>query len=104
MLSLGVEGKKFSALFSGRYVGLTRTKPGQDDVTTPLSNDNFAAVNAIASFMIIDFSANYHFNKTWTTFTTINNLTNNKNIVSNLPQGYRPAMPFAINLGIKVNL
>jgi Fe(3+) dicitrate transport protein len=104
MLSLGVEDKKFSALFSGRYVGLTRTKPGQDDVTTPLSNDNFAAVNAIASFMIIDFSANYHFNKTWTFFTTINNLTNNKNIVSNLPQGYRPAMPFAINLGIKVNL
>lgn len=104
MISIGVEGKKFSAMFSGRYVGLTRTSPGQNDVITPLSNENFADVNAISAFTIIDFSANYHFNKTWTVFSTINNLTNNRDIVSNLPQGYRPAMPFAMNLGLKVNL
>jgi Fe(3+) dicitrate transport protein len=104
MISLGVEGKKFSALFSGRYVGLTRTMPGQEEVILPLSNENFADVNAIAAYTIIDFSANYHFTKTWTVFTTINNLSNNRNIVSNLPQGYRPAMPFAVNLGIKVNM
>lgn len=104
MVSLGIEGKKFSALFSGRYVGLTRTTPGQNEMITPVSNDNFVDVNAISAFTIIDFSANYHFNKTWTVFSTINNLTNNRNIVSNLPQGYRPAMPFAVNLGLKVNL
>lgn len=104
MISIGVEGKKFSAMFSGRYVGLTRTSPGQNDVITPLSNENFVDVNAISAFTIIDFSANYHFNKTWTVFSTINNLTNNRDIVSNLPQGYRPAMPFAMNLGLKVNL
>jgi Fe(3+) dicitrate transport protein len=104
MVSLGIEGKKFNALFSGRYVGLTRTTPGQNDVILPLSNENFADVNAIAAYTIIDFSANYHFTKTWTVFTTINNLTNNRNIVSNLPQGYRPAMPIAVNLGVKINL
>jgi Fe(3+) dicitrate transport protein len=104
MISIGVEGKKYSAMFSGRYVGLTRTSPGQNEVITPLSNENFANVDAISAFTIIDFSANYHFNKTWTVFATINNLTNNRDIVSNLPQGYRPAMPFALNLGLKVNL
>jgi Fe(3+) dicitrate transport protein len=102
--TIGIENKKFSALFVGRYVGLTRTKPGQDETIVPLSNDNYNDVNAIAEFLMLDFSANYHLNKTWTFYTTLNNLTNNKAIVANLPQGYRPAMPFAANLGVKVNL
>jgi Fe(3+) dicitrate transport protein len=102
--TLGIENKKFSTLFTGRYVGLTRTKPGQDENIIPLSNENYKDVNALAEFLIIDFSANYHLNKTWTFYTTLNNITNNTAIVANLPQGFRPSMPFAANLGVKVNL
>jgi Fe(3+) dicitrate transport protein len=102
--ALGIENKKFSTLFTGRYVGLTRTKPGQDENIIPLSNENYKDVNALAEFLIIDFSANYHLNKTWTFYTTLNNITNNTAIVANLPQGFRPSMPFAANLGVKVNL
>jgi Fe(3+) dicitrate transport protein len=102
--TLGIENNKFSALFTGRYVGLTRTKPGQDENIIPLSNENYSDVNALAEFLIIDFSANYHLNKIWTFYTTLNNITNNTAIVANLPQGFRPSMPFAANLGVKVNL
>jgi Fe(3+) dicitrate transport protein len=104
MLSVGVEHKKFNAMVSGRYAGLTRTTPGQNEVTVPGSNENFSDVNAIEAYTILDLSANYHFNKMWTVYTTVNNLTNNRRIVANLPQGYRPAMPFAMNLGVKINL
>ena len=104
MVSVGIENNKFNVLFSGRYVGLTRTSPGQDAAIVPRSNANYSEVNSIAAFTIIDFSANYHFTKMWTVFTTINNVTNNRTIVANLPQGYRPAMPFAANIGVKINL
>jgi Fe(3+) dicitrate transport protein len=91
-------------MVSGRYAGLTRTTPGQNEVTVPGSNENFSDVNAIEAYTILDLSANYHFNEMWTVYTTVNNLTNNRRIVANLPQGYRPAMPFALNLGVKINL
>jgi outer membrane cobalamin receptor len=91
-------------IVSCRYVGLTRTNPGQDEIIIPESNENFAQVNSIAAYTIFDLSANYYINKMWTIYSTINNFTNNQSIVANLPQGYRPAMPIALNLGVKVNL
>lgn len=102
--NLGLELKKFNVTFTGRYVGLTRTKPGQEAEITPNHEIAMSSVDAIKAYMMIDFSANYTINKQFTCFTTINNLTNNKSIIANLPQGYRPAMPLAFNLGVKVNL
>jgi Fe(3+) dicitrate transport protein len=104
MFSLGIENNKFNVIVSCRYVGLTRTNPGKDESIIPESNENFAQVNSIAAYTIFDLSANYYINKMWTLYSTINNFTNNQSIVANLPQGYRPAMPIAINLGVKVNL
>ena len=104
MLSIGLETPTFNVQFSARYVGTTRTLPGQKELILPASNDNFDEVNAIAAYTIIDFSANYNITKIWTVFATVNNLTNNRSIVANLPQGYRPAMPFAANLGLKIRL
>jgi len=37
-------------------------------------------------------------------YALINNITNNKAIVANLPQGYRPSMPLGANIGVKINL
>jgi Fe(3+) dicitrate transport protein len=102
--NLGLELRKINATFTCRYVGLTRTKPGQETVVTPDYEITMSSVDAIKAYTMVDFSANYSHNKKFTLFTTINNLTNNKSIIANLPQGYRPAMPFAFNLGVKVNL
>jgi Fe(3+) dicitrate transport protein len=102
--NLGVETKKLNATFTGRYVGETRTKPNQGAMITPNHNIQMNTIDALNAFLMIDFSANYIINKQFTCFTILNNITNNKSIIANLPQGYRPAMPFAVNLGIKVNL
>jgi Fe(3+) dicitrate transport protein len=101
--SIGVEHKKFNASWIARYTGATRVKPGQGIILVPGENVKYNDVNALKGFLIMDVSANYHINKMFTVFTTINNLTNNKAIVANLPQGYRPNMPISFNIGLKAN-
>jgi Fe(3+) dicitrate transport protein len=101
--SLSIENDRFNVSLVGRYVSTTRTKPGQGDVILPAQNVRYNDVNAIGSFLMIDLSANYKFAKNFTAFTTINNITNNRNIVANLPNGYRTNMPFALNVGLKVD-
>lgn len=98
---ISIENKKFNATIMGRYTGETRTKPGQGDAIVPDDNVKYNDVNAIAGFLIIDVSANYKLSKNFSVFSTINNLTNNKSIVANLPQGYRPNMPLSFNIGLK---
>lgn len=102
-LGLGAETKKLNVSLMVRYTGQTRVTPGQGDQFTPNESTKYADVNAIASFFIIDFSANYKFNKCFTGFLLLNNLTNNKAIVANLPQGFRPSMPLSATLGLKAN-
>jgi Fe(3+) dicitrate transport protein len=100
---IGFEHKKFDATLSTRYIGETRIKPGQGDVIVPAQNVSLANINSLEGFLILDFSANYNFSKYFTVFTLINNLTNSKAIVANLPQGYRPNMPLSFNIGLKAN-
>ena len=101
--SIGFENKKLNATLTGRYTGETRTKPGQGDAILPNEIAKYNEVNSIAGFLIIDFSANYRMSKMFTIFSTINNLANNKSIIANLPQGYRPNMPLSFNVGLKAN-
>jgi Fe(3+) dicitrate transport protein len=103
-LNLGFENKQFSANVNARYVGATRTKPGQGSIVTPSQENPFGTVNSIASFLLMDFSANYKMGRGLTCYTTINNFTNNRSIVANLPNGYRPNMPLSIMLGIKADI
>lgn len=102
--SIGFQNQKFNATLSARYVGTTRTKPGQGELLLPSESVKYNEVNAINSFLIADLSTNYAINKTFGIFATINNLTNNKSIVANLPNGYRPNMPISFILGAKANL
>ncbi len=102
--SISLETQKFNTTLVSRYVGETRVKSGQGTIVVPDANVNYADVNAIAGYLILDLSANYKLGKNFTAFTNINNITNNKSIVANLPQGYRPNMPFGINVGLKVEL
>jgi len=99
--SLAIEHKKFNATIIGRYTGETRIKPGHGEIKVPNEQVQFNEVNALTGFLILDVSANYKFSKSFSLFTTVNNVTNNKSIVANLPQGYRPNMPLSMNLGLK---
>jgi outer membrane receptor protein involved in Fe transport len=102
--SVGVEHKKWNALLSANYLGTTRTTPGQDPSIVAISNENYALVNSIKGFTIIDFSCNVELNKEWTLFGSIQNIANNLQIVANLPQGYRSALPRTLMLGLKMKL
>lgn len=87
-----------------RYTGVTRIKPSQGEPVFPSTVNPLYAINALPAFVILDVSANYKINKTITLFTQLGNVTNSKAIVANLPQGYRPNMPFSALLGIKASL
>lgn len=103
-VSAGVESQRWNMTVSANYVGKTRIKPGQDAMVFAASNENYAVVSAIQAFTTVDCSVNLHLNKRWDLYTSIQNIGNNKHIVANLPQGYRPLMPRAVVLGIKLNL
>lgn len=103
-VSAGIEHRTFDATLTGRYNGVTRTKPGQKDRVVPAAGVPFSAVDALAPFLILDFSANYRLSKQMTLFALVQNLTNNTAIVANLPQGYRPNLPLGINVGWRATL
>ena len=102
--NVGYEDKKFNATITSRYTGQTRVKPGQNAILPPSENHSTDQINTLPSYLIIDLSANYMINNKLTLFSTINNLTNSKAIVANLPQGYRPNMPWSIAVGLKLNI
>jgi Fe(3+) dicitrate transport protein len=101
--SLSFESSKLDVTLTGRYVGTTRVKPGQDNIILPDTQVDYNTVNAIGAQFVADISANYKLFNGVTTYTRLNNITNNKGIVANLPQGYRPSMPFAVFVGLKLD-
>jgi Fe(3+) dicitrate transport protein len=100
--SLGFDHKNFNVILSARYLGATRTKPGQNTLILPTENIPYNDVNAIGGFMILDLSTNFQASQSTSIFATINNITNDQSIVANLPNGYRPNMPLSFNAGVKV--
>lgn len=100
--SIGFEHKKWNAMLSANHVGTTRTTPGQNLAVYAQSNQNYSAVNSIKGFVILDLSFNYQLHSKWSAFASVQNVTNNQSIIANLPQGYRPAMPRAFLIGVKM--
>lgn len=100
--SLGIENNHFDITLVSRFVGDTRTKPGQDEAKTPSNTTAYTDVNTIGQYWVFDLSGNYKLSKNFTFYGIVNNVFNNSYIVANLPQGYRPGMPFAVNAGVKV--
>jgi Fe(3+) dicitrate transport protein len=101
-ITISAEHNRWNASLNGRYVGLTRTRPGQGATYIPSQDVSFQDVNAIGAYLIVDGSCNYVISKNITAFGTVSNLTNNRNIVANLPNGYRPNIPLSFNAGLKV--
>ena len=102
--SISLESDKMNVTLISRYVGQTRVKNGSQASILPSLENNYANVNTISQYWVFDISANYRLNANIALFTTINNVLNERYIVANLPQGYRPGMPASINLGAKFNL
>jgi Fe(3+) dicitrate transport protein len=102
--SLGLESDKFNATIISRYVANTRIKTGKPEEILPSLSNNYNDINTIESYWVFDLSANYRFNTNISAFSTVNNVLNNRYIVANLPQGFRPGMPFSMNLGVKIVL
>jgi len=103
-LSLGLESDKMNVTVISRYVGNTRIKTGNPAEIVPSASAKYTDVNTIGEYWVVDLSGNYTFSKSITFFSTINNMLNNAYIVANLPQGFRPGMPFSANIGVKINL
>ncbi|MEY2637483.1 MAG: Iron(III) dicitrate transport protein FecA [Bacteroidota bacterium] len=103
-LSLGLESDKLNVTVISRYVGNTRIKTGNPAEIVPSASAKYTDVNTIGEYWVVDLSGNYTFSKSITFFSTINNILNNAYIVANLPQGFRPGMPFSANIGVKINL
>jgi Fe(3+) dicitrate transport protein len=103
-LSLGLESEKMNITLVSRYVGNTRIKTGNPTEIIASSSAKYNDVNTIGEYWAVDLSGNYRFTKFISLFSTINNALNNRYIVANLPQGFRPGMPFSVNFGGKINL
>ena len=103
-LSVGLESEKFNITLGSRYTGDTRVKTGKPAEIIPSLSAKYTDVNTMGEYWVVDVSGNYHLTKFVSFFSTINNMFNNRYIVANLPQGYRPGMPFSANFGVKINL
>lgn len=101
---IGFENHKWTAVLNANYVGATQTQPGQGELIFPNANENYTLINAIPAFTILDFSLQYEIQPSWQAFANLQNLTNNRNIIANLPQGYRPALPRMLLVGFKLQL
>lgn len=103
-LSLGLESEKMNITLVSRYVGNTRIKTGNPTEIIASSTAKYNDVNTIGEYWVVDISGNYRLTKFISLFSTINNALNNRYVVANLPQGFRPGMPFSVNFGAKINL
>lgn len=101
--TIGIDHRSFNVTLFGRYTGTTHVKPGHGETRVPDESTNYEEVNAIAAFFIADVSANIKLSKYFSATALVNNVTNSKAIVANLPQGYRPNIPLSFSIGVKAD-
>ena len=89
--TIGLEHKKFEINISSRFNGAFRTIAGQGEIPKKYSVPNNT---------IIDFASKYIYNKHLSITGNINNLFNTTYLVSRVPAGLRPGMPFSASIGL----
>ncbi len=90
-LSAALETAKFNIAISGKY---------QDAFRTLAGNGTIPSQNKVNNNFIVDVSAKYHLTKKVSLMSNIINLLDKKYLVSRVPAGLRPGMPFNVNVGI----
>ena len=89
--SIVLEHAKFELILGARYSGEFRTVAGQGSIPNK---------NSVPSNTVVDFGSKYKFNKHFSVTGNINNLFDTKYLVSRVPAGLRPGMPFSASIGI----
>lgn len=89
--SVALEHAKFELVLAARYNGEFRTIAGKGSIPSEFSVPNNT---------IVDFASKYKFNKHLSLTGNINNLFDTTYLVSRVPAGLRPGMPFSASVGI----
>jgi len=89
--SISLEHAKFELILGARYSGEFRTVAGQGSIPNK---------NSVPSNTVVDFGSKYKFNKHFSLTGNINNLFDTTYLVSRVPAGLRPGMPFSASIGI----
>ncbi|MQP25112.1 TonB-dependent receptor [Flavobacterium sp. LMO8] len=89
--SIALEHAKFELILGARYSGEFRTVAGQGSIPNE---------NSVPSNTVVDFGSKYKFNKHFSLTGNINNLFDTTYLVSRVPAGLRPGMPFSASIGI----
>ncbi|MCW1146816.1 TonB-dependent receptor family protein [Flavobacterium lacisediminis] len=89
--SIALEHAKFELILGARYSGEFRTVAGQGSIPNK---------NSVPSNTVVDFGSKYKFNKHFSLTGNINNLFDTTYLVSRVPAGLRPGMPFSASIGI----
>lgn len=93
--NLSLDHARFSLNFGLKYSSDMRSAAGQGEI---------AEDKLVPSYLVLDASAKYTINKNISFFASATNLSNTVYVVAIRPAGYRPGMPRAFQLGLKVNL
>lgn len=94
---------KFSAFADARYVDKTfATGNNSESQLNPLTGRLDSRFGTTDSFLILDLSANYQYNKNLKFFTNFYNVANSQYMVTRAPEGPRPGAPFQAFAGIEV--
>lgn len=89
---LSLEHNKFNLNLNGRYMDQMRTMPGQGEIPSDESTDDY---------FILDLSATYFLHRNTSLFASVTNITDEVYVVARRPAGLRPGMPRAFNVGVK---
>lgn len=89
--SIALEHAKFELILGARFNGEFRTVAGQGAIPNEFSVQNNT---------VIDFGSKYKYNKHFSLTGNINNLFDSTYLVSRVPAGLRPGMPFSASIGI----
>lgn len=89
--SIALEHAKFELILGARYSGEFRTVAGQGSIPNK---------NSVPNNTVVDFGSKYKFNKHFSLTGNINNLFDTTYLVSRVPAGLRPGMPFSASIGI----
>ena len=91
-LQVGLENDRFAALVAAKYVSEMREQAGQDNLVNGLFTP---------AYTIVDVSATWRLNDAWLIRVVVENLTDEREIVSRRPIGARPTAPQIYKLGIQ---
>jgi Fe(3+) dicitrate transport protein len=93
--NLSLEHARFSLNIGLKYTSEMRASAGQGEILED---------QLIPSYLVLDASAKFTINKNISFFASATNIGNTVYVVAIRPAGFRPGMPRAFQLGMKVNL